>query len=97
MNFQIDGCLEHPAQWVKAYPLCGTGAYQSESREQWGQREDSIDFQRGKHDSCNWSRFLQMMLDFSAEMMEARRGDMPYNFRTKRTFHPGVLHPFTIS
>lgn len=32
MNFQIDG--EHQAQWVKADPDSGTGAYYSESQEQ---------------------------------------------------------------
>lgn len=39
--------MEHLAQ---TDPGAGTGAYQSESKEQWGQREDPTDFQRGEHD-----------------------------------------------
>lgn len=56
VKFQIDRAHKAPLTMGESYPHCGIRAYQSESGEQWGQKEDSTDFQREKHGSCKWSR-----------------------------------------
>ena len=89
--------MERPAQWVKADPGSGTGAYQSESKEEQGQREDPTDFQRGKHDSFEGSG-VRMASDSSIAMMKARReGSYALKFQKERAFHSGVPHPANIN
>lgn len=74
MNFQIDRVHGAPSTVGEISPYYGSGVCECESQEQWRQREDLTDFQRGKHDS--YKGFVRIASHFSITMME-EKGAIP--------------------